>query len=308
LKFGEYLKLCRQNYDLTQEELVQGLYNFDEELVGVDTRTISRWELSQTKPSIERQMKIVRYFQTLSGHVLSCFEKLEKSTIENEICKRGIKNLIGTSKEHILNFPSKSFKVDDIEIKHLRNAENIDDILQMPYTVVENLTDNVYNLSFENIKEWALHPSNLFILSMHKEKFVGLFFSLKLRPAVFEKIINFELHLSELTIEDFAASDELGSFFALAFFAYNDKLSTLLSLRFYAHLIANQDYIEKVGSTPMLYGAKKIAQNMNMKQYKEKKIAQGVLTSYQASLEDLLINEAVMKMLFQKQECPESDI
>jgi hypothetical protein len=81
-----------------------------------------------------------------------------------------------------------------------------------------------------------------------------------------------------------------------------------LSLRFYAHLIANQDYIEKVGSTPMLYGAKKIAQNMNMKQYKEKKIAQGVLTSYQASLEDLLINEAVMKMLFQKQECPESDI
>jgi hypothetical protein len=73
-------------------------------------------------------------------------------------------------------------------------------------------------------------------------------------------------------------------------------------------LIANQDYIEKVGSAPLLDGAKKIVQNMNMKQYKEKKIAQGILTSYQASLEDLLINEAVMKMLFQKQECPESDI
>jgi hypothetical protein len=81
-----------------------------------------------------------------------------------------------------------------------------------------------------------------------------------------------------------------------------------LSLRFYAHLIANQDYIEKVGSAPLLDGAKKIVQNMNMKQYKEKKIAQGILTSYQASLEDLLINEAVMKMLFQKQECPESNI
>ena len=91
----------------------------------------------------------------------------------------------------------------------------------------------------------------------------------------------------------------------MAFFAYNDKSSTLLVLRYYAHLIANQDVILNIGAIPLLDGAKKIVQKMNMKYYKEKNVEQGTLCSYCATLSDVLINEAVLKMIFHKQECPE---
>ncbi len=304
MKFNEYLKSCRLKYKLTQEELVQELYNYDESFVGVDTRTIGRWEVSQTKPSIERQITIVKYFSTCSGHILSCFHSDDKESIENKICKLGIKNLIGSSKEHILNFPTKSFKVEDIVIKHVRSSEDIDEVLQIPYAVIENLTGNVYNLSFEDIKEWALHPSNLFLLSEYKSEFAGILFTLRLKPNIFQKIINFELELKDITLDDFAEFNEMGCNFPMAFFAYNDKSSTLLILRYYAHLIANQDVIKEIGTTPLLDGAKKIVQKMNLKHYKEKNVAQGMLTSYYAPLSDVLINPSVMKMIFQKQDCP----
>ncbi len=300
MKFNEYLKSCRINYNLTQEKLVQELYSFDEDFMGVDSTTISRWEQAKTKPSIQRQISIVKYFQTLSGSVFSCFNGLDKESIENEICKLGVKNLIGNSKEHILNFPSRSFKVSEIEIKHLSSSKDLDEILQMPYTVIENLTDNVYNLSFETIKTWALHPSNLFLLSIHKNKFVGLLFSIKLKPDIFKKVIDFELDLKDVGIDDFVGVDEVGSIFPIAFFAYNDKCSTLLTLRFYAHLIANQDFIDVVGATPLLDGAKKIVKKVNMKFHKDKSVSQGTLSSYQSSLSDILINESVIKMIFHK--------
>ncbi len=305
LKFNKYLKLCRKKYKLTQEEFVQELYNYDENFIGVDTRTISRWEAAQTKPSIDRQITIVKYFSTCSGHILSCFHTDDKKNIESKICKLGIKNLIGSSKEHILNFPTRSFKVEDIVIKHIRSSKSIDEVLQMPYTVIKNLTDNVYNLSFENIKEWALHPSNLFLLSEYKNEFAGILFTLRLKPNIFQKIINFEIELKDITLDDFASYNEIGCNFPMAFFAYNDKSSTLLILRYYAHLIANQDVIKDIGTTPLLDGAKKIVQKMNMKKYKEKIVLQGTLTSYSAPLSDVLINQAVMKMIFQKQDCPE---
>ena len=44
---------------------------------------------------------------------------------------------------------------------------------------------------------------------------------------------------------------------------------------------------------------------MNMHFHKNKKIGQEVLSSYYATLSDILINEAVIKMIFQKQDCPE---
>ena len=307
MKFNEYIKSCRNKYELTQESLAQELYNFDESFAGVDTRTLRRWEMAQTKPSIERQIKILRYFKTLSGHILSCFDTTNRESIESEICKIGIKNLIGSSKEHILNFPTKSFKVEDISIKHIRSAKHIDEVLQMPYAVIENLTDNVYNLSFENIREWALHPSNLFLLSEYKGKFAGILFTLRLKPEVFNNIINFESELKDIRMEDFAQFDEVGCNLPMAFFAYNDKSSTLLILRYYAHLIANQDVIKEVGSTPLLDGAKKIVQKINLKIHKNKEVPQGTLSSYYAPLSDVLINESVMKMIFRKQECPEDN-
>lgn len=305
MKFNEYLKLCRQKYNLTQEEITQELYSFDDIFQGLDIGTYSRWERGATKPNMDKHISIVKFFQTKSNHILSCFENTNKNHIEDELCKMGIKNLIGHSKEHILNFPTKSFKVDDISIKHLRSTNDIDAVLQIPYSIIENLTGNVYKLSFENIKAWALHPSNLFLLSEYQGQFAGLLFTLRLKPAIFDKLINFEIDLKDITLNDFATFDELGCNFPIAFFAYNDKSSTLLFLRYYAHLIANQDVITKIGTTPLLESAKKIVQKINLKYYKEKSVAQGKLCSYCAPLDEVLVNEAVLKMIFRRQECPE---
>jgi len=307
LQFNNYLKSCRERYELTQEQLVQKLYNTHDVFEGLDVNTYSRWERGSTKPSMDKQIKIVSLFSTLSNTVLSCFNTMQKEDVETELCKMGVHNLIGYSKEHILNFPTKSFRVDDISIKHLRSNSDIDTVLQMPYTVIENLTGNVYNLSYENIKSWAQHPSNLFLVSEYQGQFYGLLFTLRLKPHVFQKIIDFTMNINDIKEDDFAGFDEMGSNFPMAFFAYNDKSSTLLILRYYAHLIANQDVIANIGTTPLLDGAKKIVQKMNLKHYKDKKVKQGTLSSYSAPLSEVLINEAVLKMIFQKQECPEDN-
>ncbi len=300
--FGNYLKSWRDRYRLTQDELVIELYEFSEVFSGLNIGTLSRWERCSSQPQIEKKIEIIRLFQTKSNHILSCFEGVDKHDIESELCKIGVKNIVGTSKDHILNFPTKAFKVDDILIKHIRNTTDIDDVLKMPYAVIENLTDNAYNLSFENIKEWALHPSNLFLLSEYKNQFAGILFALRLKPDIFQKIINFELELRDITKNDFANFDEMGCNMPISFFAYNEKSSTLLIVRYYAHLIANQDVILELGALPVLDSARKIVEKMNMKEYKKKIVPKGVLTSYHASLSEALINESVLKMIFQKQE------
>lgn len=307
MQFNEYLKSCREKYNLTQEETVQELYNFDDIFKGLDVGTFSRWERGTTQPNIEKQISILKLLKTKSNHVLSCFEGMDKNLIENEICKLGVKNLIGTSKEHILSFPTKSFKMDYSSISQIRTADDIDKALAMPYSTILNLTGNAYELSFEDIKKWALHPSNLFLLSEYHEQYSGMLFTLRLKPTIFQKIIDFEMSLNDIKDSDFANFEEMGSNFPIAFFAYNDKNATLLVLRYYAHLIANQDVIESVGTTPLLSGAKKIALKTHLKHNKDKITEKGTLSSYSANLEDVLLNESVLKMIFQKQECPEDN-
>jgi transcriptional regulator with XRE-family HTH domain len=307
LQFNIYLKHCRERYHLTQEQLVQELYNSDKIFEGLDVSTISRWERAITRPSIQKQIKIVSLFSSFSDSVLSCFNDMNKEDVEDKLCKIGVKNIIGSSKEHILNFPSKSFKVDDILVKHIRSSSDIDKGLQLPYTIIENLTGNAYNLNFEIIKSWALNPSNLFLISEYQGQFHGLLFTLRLKPDIFNEIINFDKQIKDICEKDFASFQEMGSNLPMAFFAYNDKSSTLLILRYYAHLIANQNFIESIGTTPLLEGAKKIVQKMNLKFYKDKEVSQGTLSSYSAPLSEVLINERVLKMIFQKQDCPEDN-
>lgn len=305
MKFNTYIKLCREKNHLTQEQLVQELYNYDDVFKGLDVSALSRWERDISKPSIEKMLKSVRLFAEMSDTVFPCFDDMPNDSIEDELCKLGIKNIIGTSKDHILNFPSKSFEVDDIQIKHLRSVDDIDAVLDMPYDTIKSLTGSDSFFGFDLIKSWALHPSNLFLLSEYKGQFYGLLFILRLKPDTFEKIINFEMSSKDISDDDFATFDEMGSNFPVSFFAYNDKSSSMLFLRYYAHLIANQSVISKVGTTPLLASGKKILEKINLSAYKEKETPLGTLTAYQASLSEVLINEAVLKMIFQKQDCPQ---
>ncbi|MEA1892546.1 MAG: hypothetical protein U9N33_07545, partial [Campylobacterota bacterium] len=85
--------------------------------------------------------------------------------------------------------------------------------------------------------------------------------------------------------------------------AYNDKSSTLLTLRFYAHLIAKQEGIREIGSITMLDSAKKLSNKIKMQLYKNEKRGKNSFSSYLAPLREVLINEDTLKMLFSKQDC-----
>lgn len=162
--FSVYLKKCRENYSFTQEELVHTLYSYHDIFDGLDVGTLSRWERNTTKPNIEKQIQILKFFQTQSGVILSCFDENDQQEIEEKLCKIGVKNLLGSSKEHILNGPTTHFKMEFTSIKEIRNAENIDKALAMPYSTILNLTNNAYKISLDTLKEWSLHPSSFFYM------------------------------------------------------------------------------------------------------------------------------------------------
>ena len=304
MKFHTYLKLCREKQALTQEQLVQKMYDFDDTFSSLEVSSFSRWERGVSIPSISKMLKTVEVLSENSSSVLPCFEDIDTNSVEDELCITGVKNLIGNSKEHILNFPSLSFTADEIEVKHLRSAADIQKALSMPHEIMQSLAGADSFFGLELLQSWALNPNNLFLLSEYKGQFYGLFFILRLKPDVFEKMINFEIDPKEFTNDDFAAFDEMGCNFPIGFFAYNEKSSQMLFLRFYAHLIANQKVISQVGTIPLLPSAKKIVQKMNLHTHKEQQRPRGMLTSYVAPLKDVLINEAVLKMIFHKQEIP----
>ena len=137
MQFNEYLKRCRKKYKLTQEALVQELYNFNDTFEGLDTRTLIRWEQGATKPTATKQVVIIQLFQKFSKNIFPCF--YNKKEIEEDLCKVGIKNLTGNSKEHIVNFPNNVFCVEDISITHIRSHDNLNLVLNMPQSIFKGL-------------------------------------------------------------------------------------------------------------------------------------------------------------------------
>ena len=305
MKFNEYLKSCRQNYNLTQEELVQELYNLDENFIGVDTGTLSRWERATTKPNIDRQISIIKFFQTKSNSVLPCFEKYDYNEIQSQICKTGIQNIIGKNKDLVLNFPSSYIMADNLKVTHLRHSDSIDNIIQIALLLDKEFTNNYSQILDKNFKSWAMHPSSLFLVCEFKKQFFGLLFSLRLKPHIFDKIINFEMQENELDSSHFATMEEDGCNYILNFFAHSQKAATILYLRYYAHLIANQNNISRVGVQTMMEEGKKLIKNIHISYYKDAKFNKHQISSYQSPLSDILINPDVLKMIFQKQDCPE---
>lgn len=305
MQFNEYLRSCRERYGLTQEQLVQELYNAADEFSGLNTVTLSRWELGKTRPSLVKQVGIIKLFQKYSTHFFPCF--YDQQNIEEELCRVGIKNLIGHSKEHILNLPTEAFAFSDINTSHVRSHEDIELMLKMPHAILSGMSNNFFNIDVRHLKSWALHPASLFIVAEHEDQFLGAFFVLRLKPDVFKKIISFEMHINDITQEDISDFQEKACSLPVGFFAYNEKVASLLFLRYYAHLLANQDTIIEVGTTPLLDGGRKIVEAMHLTHIDDLKIENNTVSAYSAPLDDVLLNEDVLRMIFLKQECPEDD-
>lgn len=308
MKFNTYLKSCREHNTLTQEELVHQLYSYDIELFeGLDTSTLSKWERGITRPKASKQVSMIKYFQKKTGIILPCWETYSVQEAEELICQTGVQNLLGKNKQLVLNFPSNMMQFDDLNVYPVRHFDRMDTLLDLNIDLHKNANHPFAQISLEQFKEWALYPSNLFLACEYKGGFVGLFFSIRLKPEVFQKIINFEMQKSELSLEDFASFDEMGSNFMLSFYALNDKVATMLFIRYYAHLIANQTKIKEIGVITTLDDVKKVVHKMNLQETKSMLSDDQIeLKSYKQSLSNVLISENVVKMLFSKLDCPEA--
>ena len=303
MHFNAYLKNCRTRYNLTQEQLVEELYGYDDAFKGLDTRTLSRWEAARTKPPLAKQLLIVKFFRRYSSHLFPCFYDIEN--IEEKLCRDGLYNLLGNPKEHIFKFPQNAFRVDEITITHLRSLDEMERQLEVSHSIIDSITQNYYQLSPNHLKQWALHPSNLFIVAQNNHQTIGMLNLLKLKPTSFEQILSFEKTLRDLKEEEFAKPGEECSLFFLTSYAFNETVATLMLVRYYAHLIANQNSIIEVGSTVVLESGKKFAERMHLKHIRDKEIEDKIISAYSAPLEDVLVNSEVLKMIFHKEECPE---
>ncbi len=306
MQFSEYLKSCREKNNLTQEILVHDLYSYDiENFRGLDTSTLGKWERGATQPKTLKQVSILKYFQEKSGVALPCFTGYSEEEAETLICRTGIHNLLGKSKQLIYNFPSAMMSVDDIKVYPLRNMERMDAVIESAMHFQNTAPTHFTTMNHEQTKEWALHPDSLFLVCEYKSNLLGWFFCSKIKPDVFNKFINFEITKSEMTVNDFASHEEKGSMIMGSFFAMNDKVATMLLIRFYAHLIANQHTIVEMGGATTLDEAKKIVTKMNLQPYRtiltEEKLE---VESYRQTLANVLVSEHAVQMLLSKQECP----
>jgi len=115
------------------------------------------------------------------------------------------------------------------------------------------------------------------------------------------------MQVRDITENDFASFEEEACSLPFSFFAYNEKTASLLFIRYYAHLIANQNSIIEVGTTPLLDEGRKIVKAMHLTHLHDLEVEHGTLSAYSAPLEDVLINEDVLRVIFRKQECPEEE-
>jgi len=307
LQFNEYLKACRVNCDLTQEQLTYELYTHDIDcFTGLETTTISKWERGVTKPTIARQVSILKYFQARTNTALPCWDNCTVDEAEELICKVGIQNLLGKSKELVLNFPAAMIGGDDLNVYQIRNSEKMDTIIDINLNMDKDFNHDTTEFSAEQFKTWALHPSSTFFACDYKDQFFGLLFTLRLKPEVFERIMDLEIEEKDLHEDDFASFEEMGCNHMISFFAMSEKAAAMLFIRYYAHLIANQKVIKEVGLATMMEDTKKFISNMNLHYHASKNIAEGLeLQTYREALPNFLATEKVVKMILSKQDCPE---
>ncbi len=306
--FSNYLKSCRERNGLTQEQLVHALYSFDTKYFqGLDTSTFSKWERGITKPSTAKQTSVLRYFQQHTGKALPCWEHLTADEAEAQICETGMKNMLGSkSKELVMRFPEKMTAAGDLVVKQLRNTEILDEVAQFNVDLDQGFNQRFTGLDNEDFKAWALHPSNTFFVSTYKGHFFGLLFALRLKPEIFEKVMSLEIKEKDISFDDFATFDEPGCSYIISFFALNEKSASLLFIRYFAHLIANQDVTIEVGFATMIEDAIKLTRNMSFKHYKSIIIEEErELQTYRQTLPEFLASEYMVRMLLSHRECPE---
>lgn len=92
-KIGSFIKELRQNHSLTQEELAQ--------ILGVNHRTVSRWEIGKNIPDYDIMIDMTKYFQVNVDEILNG----ERQVTQQK--SRFLKNkyaIMNNMNYHVVNF------------------------------------------------------------------------------------------------------------------------------------------------------------------------------------------------------------
>jgi len=307
MQFNTYLKACRTDHGLTQEELVHTLYSFDfESFSGLDTTTLSKWERGVTQPRLPKQVSIIKYFQEITEEAFPCFQSYSEEEIEKNICEAGMRNIIieSKSKKLVLDFPSSMMSIDDLIVYQLREFAMIDKVTRLNTYLDKNFNKDLTGLEPEDFKRWALLSGSTFLVCEYGEEIMGLLFVLKLKPDVFAHIMDGIIMEKDLKEEDFALHGEEGSSYILSFFSLNEKAASMLFVRFYAYLIADQKTISEVGVATMMEDGEKLIESINIPYYQSNMIGEGTeVQLYRTSLSSFLSTPKAIKMILSKQDC-----
>jgi len=300
LNFFEYIKRCREENSLTQEHLVQNLYEFDSDnFSGLDTSTLSRWERGTTQPKFSKQVGIIKYFQELGNEAFPCMDHLTLEEIDTFICRKCVENILGKNKQIILNFPSAPMDFQDMHVYRIEDPLKFKPAYALLMDMHKATNVPYTQNSLETFEAWTVDPNSFFLACVYKNAFVGLLFTVKLKQSIFDQLMNFEIRRSDIKEKDFASVDEEGSVILLASYAINTKAAIMLFAMLYAYLIKNQKKILEVGVMTSFEEVKKVVKNMKLRSYKSKVLEDGVkVDTYRAELKKVLASENVAKMIF----------
>ncbi|QKI88408.1 helix-turn-helix domain-containing protein [Thiomicrorhabdus xiamenensis] len=301
IKFGEYLRVCRERKGVTQSELVEELVAEDASFSSLDSTTLSRWERGVSKPAISKQTLIIRYFSRSFNRIYPFIGEMESLDIEANFCAMGFSKFVGRHRM-VADFPVNQMDIKQLQVQDAVSSGMHMTALRKNYLVIEGLYE--FGLDEDLHHRLAMQPGNYFTVCQYQEEYFGHFLALKLNSESFQRVMNFSLEISQLDEQDFVGKDEAGEYFIVGFFSIGDLPISMLWIGFYAHLIREQMKVGKVGGLVTTKEGEAIARNLNTEMLANTRYGDKCMKSYYADIGQMLLTDTIVKMVFNPESCP----
>lgn len=300
--FSDYLKICREEKGVTQNELVEELVELSRDFESLDNTTMSRWERGVSKPSLTKQTSIIRYFSDHFGRIYPFIEHAERIDIEQSFCALGFSKLLGRHKL-VMNFPTQHMDKKSFATLRFNDSQLQSNAVIRNLFMIKELYGK--DLCPDSHLQLAKNPANYCAVCEYDGEYYGHFFALKLKPDIFKKMMAFQYPIEALCQENIAAEDEAGSYYFFGFFGMSDLVISMLWINFYSWLIKEQDLIQEAGALIASKEGIMIAKNMNIECVASVEMGERTYHSFVGTPQHMLIAENVVKMLFNPENCPE---
>ncbi len=305
MEFGEYLKRCRLQNAMTQEELVSSLYSYDiEAFEGLDMSTLSRWERGKSMPPPNRIGAIVSFFQSQTGVAVPCIETKDPKSIESGLCIDALESMIGGVRSILHDLSLDTLSADEYRLLPMRYFERREEILDVHQVLYESVNPNFTRVERRQFDQWCMDPRNFFYTLLYKNTFLGLLFALRLKKEPFDSLIALKKRKSDISSSDIADMEESASMYMLSSFSLDKSVSSMLFARFYAHVISHHKSIERIGVVTPRKDVGRLALRMNISfAGNMKKDDDEVIDAYSGTIFDLLSSREAIRMLFPRRGC-----